>query len=94
MVPFTFSYYQRRKRGEWMISDISFLCPTEGDFSFSQMTLHCPPPNIKSVLFSPAGLPCPQNPRAVAELSWHTVAEMSFFNYVVLRGIYYLLLRC
>ena len=35
-----------------------------------------------------------RKPGAATVPSWHRVAEMSFFNYVILRGIYYPLLRC
>lgn len=40
--------------------------------------------NAKCVWLYPAG-PWGPEARAAAVLSWHRVAEMSFFNYVVLR---------
>lgn len=60
--------------------------PPSGSLSLLTPPYIVPLKNIRLVLLCPAGLPHPQNPRAVAVASWHTVAEMSFFNYVALRG--------
>lgn len=77
----------------------SFVFPKESHSSKESLSLFTQPyfvtmNNVRFILLCPAGFFCPQNPKAMAVPSWHNVAETSFFNYVVLRGIYYLLLRC